>query len=170
MTNRPEHRIVPIAEEHVESFRECIDEVARERLYLAMVEAPPPAEVRKFVLGNIQSNAPAFVAVAQGAVVGWCDVSVKPRATQAHSAVLGMGVRHAYRGRGIGKALMEATLAAARTRSLTRVELTVRVDNTRAKNLYERCGFVVEGLCRNHMYIDGRHCDSYLMAILFDRA
>lgn len=45
--------------------------------------------------------------------------------------------------------------------------LALRVDNIRAKGLYERAGFAVEGLCRNHMRIDGKHYDSYLMAILF---
>jgi RimJ/RimL family protein N-acetyltransferase len=165
-----EHRIVPIAEEHIEGFRECVDEVARERLYLAMLEAPPPMQVREFVLGNIRSGAPAFVAIVDGSVIGWCDVLVKPRPTLAHSGVLGMGVRRAYRGHGIGGALIRATLDAAWKSSLTRVELTVRADNTRAKAMYERFGFSVEGLCRNHMRIDGRYCDSFLMAILFDQA
>ncbi len=163
-----EYRIVPISEEHIDGFRACVDEVARERLYLAMIEAPPPKQVREFVLGNIRSNAPAFVAVADGVVVGWCDVLAKPRAALAHSGVLGMGVRRQYRGRGMGGALMRATLEAARKRSLTRVELSVRADNERAKQLYERMGFVVEGICRNYIRLDGTYHDSYLMAVLFD--
>jgi len=164
----PGFSIVPIAEEHIEAFRDCFDEVARERRYLAMLEARPLEQVREFVLGNIRANAPAFVAVADGSVVGWCDVLPKPWVTITHSGVLGMGVRAAYRGRGIGGALMEVTLAGARNRGLTRVELTVRVDNERAKRLYEGVGFVVEGLCRNHMRVDGRYYDSYLMALLLD--
>jgi RimJ/RimL family protein N-acetyltransferase len=160
------HRIVPIAEEHIESFRDCFDEVARERRYLAMLEARPLEQVREFVRGQINANAPAFFALMDGRVVGWCDVVQKPWITVTHSGVLGMGVRPAYRGRGIGGALMEATLAGARNRGMTRVELTVRVDNERAKRLYERVGFVVEGLCRDHMRVDGKYYDSYLMAIL----
>ena len=34
-------QIVPIAEEYIEGFHKCLDEVAKERLYLAMVKAPP---------------------------------------------------------------------------------------------------------------------------------
>jgi RimJ/RimL family protein N-acetyltransferase len=169
MTNG-EHCIVPIAEEHIESFRECLDEVARERQYLAMLEAPPPVQVREFILGNIRSNTPAFVAIAGGSVIGWCDVLAKPRATFAHSGVLGMGLRRAHRGHGIGRSLIRMTLEASRARGITRVELTVRADNERAKRLYEQAGFAVEGFCRNHVYVDGMYYDSHLMAILFHEA
>lgn len=131
-----------------------------------MLEAPSPEEVRKFVLDNIRSNAPQWVAIAECSVVGWCDISVKPRPTLAHSGVLGMGVRREYRGCGIGGALIRATLEAAHERSFTRVELTVRADNVRAKRLYDRLGFAVEGICRNHIRVDGNYYDSYLMALL----
>ena len=161
-------RIVPIAAEHIVSFRDCVGEVARERQYLAMLDAPPLEQSRAFVLGQIEANAPHFVAIAEDAVVGWCDVIVKPRETLSHSGTLGLGVRAAFRGRGIGKALMEAALAGSRNRGFTRVELTVRVDNERARRLYERVGFKLEGTCRNHIRVDGRYYDSHLMAVLFD--
>jgi RimJ/RimL family protein N-acetyltransferase len=163
-----EHSIVPIAEEHIDGFRDCVDEVARERQYLAMLQAPAPEQVREFVLGQIRANSPHYVALAEGAVVGWCDVIAKPRETLSHSGTLGMGVRAAHRGRGIGKALMERTLEGARNRGFTRVELTVRADNTRARGLYERLGFKLEGTCRNHIRVDGSYYDSYLMAVLFE--
>jgi len=161
-------RIAPIAEEHIGSFRDCVGEVARERQYLAMLEAPPLEQSRAFVLGQIQANAPHFVAIAEDTVVGWCDVIVKPRDTLSHSGTLGMGVRAAYRGRGIGKALMETTLAGARNRGFTRVELTVRIDNERARKLYESVGFKLEGTLRKHIRVDDKYYDSYLMAVLFD--
>jgi ribosomal protein S18 acetylase RimI-like enzyme len=44
-------------------------------------------------------------------------------------------------------------------------ENIARVDNERAKRLYERCGFLVEGLCRRHMLVDGEFRDSWLMAL-----
>jgi hypothetical protein len=66
--------IVPIAEEHIESFRAAVDRVAREHRYLALLEAPPLEAVRKFVQGNIQNGNPQYVALVEGTVVGWCDV------------------------------------------------------------------------------------------------
>jgi RimJ/RimL family protein N-acetyltransferase len=144
----------------------ALDCVARERRYLAMLEAPPLKEVRAFVLQNIETGVPQMVAVEAREVVGWCDVLPKPRPALRHSGVLGLGIVAAHRGRGIGPRLLEATLQAAWQAGLTRVELTVRVDNERARRLYERFGFAIEGLCKRHMRIDGEYHDSYLMALL----
>jgi hypothetical protein len=51
--------IVPIGPEHVESFRRTLDAVARERRYLAMLEAPPIAlyEEMGFAAEGVQRNA-----------------------------------------------------------------------------------------------------------------
>jgi ribosomal protein S18 acetylase RimI-like enzyme len=140
--------------------------VARERRYLALLEAPAEADVQKYVRENIAKHAPHFVATAAGNVIGWCDIAVKPRPTLAHSGILGMGVLSEYRGRGIGRALIDATLQAARAGGISRIELTVRVDNEPARRLYESFGFVTEGLCRRHMRVDGEYKDSWLMALL----
>ena len=157
-----------MAEQHIGGFREAVDSVARELKYLAMIEAPPHHQMRKFVLESMAAGAAQFVALADETVVGWCDVFPKPRATLKHSGTLGMGIIERYRGRGIGAELMRATLQAAKARGLTRIELTVRADNQRAKRLYEKFGFVTEGLCRRHMLVAGEYHDSYLMALLYD--
>jgi RimJ/RimL family protein N-acetyltransferase len=158
--------IAPIAQQHIEGFRSAVDRVARERRYLARFEAPAEADVRKYVLESIARQVPHFVALVDGGVVGWCDITLRPQPAFAHSGVLGIGVISEYRGQGVGRALLEATLQAAQARDIRRVELTVRVDNERAKRLYEICGFVVEGVCRRHMLVDGEFHDSYLMAHL----
>lgn len=163
-----DYQIVPIAEEHIASFRAAVDAVARERCFLAMLEAPPLKAVTQFVRENIRTKNPQFVAVVNGKVVGWCDVQRKPFAAVHHSGVLGIGVISDYRNRGIGLALIRATLNAARERGFTRIELTVRADNPTAKALYEKSCFAIEGLCRNHMHVDGVYCDSYLMAVVYD--
>jgi len=162
-------RVVPITEEHIPGFRAAVDSVARELRYLSLMEAPPLESTREFVQGNIASGAPHFVAMADDKVVAWCDVTIKSRPSQAHSGVLGMGVIEPYRGRGIGRALMDAALKAAKAKGLTRVELTVRVDNEPAKKLYDAFGFVVEGICQRHMCINGEYTDSYYMAVLYDK-
>jgi RimJ/RimL family protein N-acetyltransferase len=158
--------VVRLGEAHVEGFHAVLDSVAREERYLAMLQAPPLEEVRKFVNESVAKERPQFVALADEHPVGWCDVIEKPRDALKHSGTLGMGVLAGYRGRGIGAALMERTLADARQKGFTRVELTVRVDNPRARRLYEKFGFMVEGLCRRHMRVRGEYHDSYFMAWL----
>jgi ribosomal protein S18 acetylase RimI-like enzyme len=45
------------------------------------------------------------------------------------------------RGRGIGRALLEATIAAAREAGATHIELTTGEDDVEARSLYESAGF-----------------------------
>src|SRR5688572_13638583 len=134
--------------------------------YLAVFEAPPPRDVQAFVLHNIPARVPQFVALEEGPVVGWCDVLPRPQPALRHTGVLGMGVVSAWRGHGIGSRLLQVAVQAAWQREMTRLELTVRVDNERARRLYERFGFTVEGRCRRHMRMNGRYEDGYLMALL----
>ena len=156
--------IVPIQRRHVAGFREVVDGVARERRWLAMQEAPPLSRIRRFVLDNLRDGAPQFVAVEDDRVVGWCDVKPKVYPSQRHSGVLGMGVAATHRGRGVGTALLRATLDAAATRGLTRIELVVRADNHAAVALYERHGFQLEGRLRGYLIVDDVAYDALQMA------
>jgi ribosomal protein S18 acetylase RimI-like enzyme len=159
--------IVPIAQDHIESFHQALDFVARERRYLSFLEAPPLESVRAFVLDNIKQGYPQLVAVSAGQVVGWCDVVPKPRPIYAHVGVLGMGLLPEFRGQGLGDRLIRQTLAAARAFGLSRVELSVRENNAVAIELYKRVGFEIEGLQRNATKVDGVYENVVLMAILF---
>ena len=109
--------------------------MARERRYLAFLEAPPIEATRAFVLYNIKRGHPQFVAVSAGEVVGWCDVTPLDRPTQAHRGVFGVGLLPQFRGRGLGTKLTRKALAAARALGLHRVELTVREHNAGAIEL-----------------------------------
>jgi RimJ/RimL family protein N-acetyltransferase len=168
MTTGSEIRILPISAEHIEGFHKALDTVAREREYLSLLEAFPLEETRAFVLGMIESGNPQFVAVADGQVVGWCDISRHFFPSHAHAGKLGMGIIPAYRGRGLGRPLIETTLQAARKAGIERVELSVHADNARAIALYEKVGFVREGLARKSVRIDGRYKDAIHMAFFHD--
>ena len=158
--------IVPTTPEHIESFHRALDIVARERKYLALLEAPPLAQTREFVIGVIQNGGLQFVALADGEVVGWCDIQRLGFPSRAHRGTLGMGVVPAYRGRGVGLRLIQTTLARARVAGFVRVELDVHADNARAIALYEKVGFVREGVARDAVFVDGEYCDAINMAIV----
>jgi len=161
-----EVKITRISAEYVEGFHRAMDFVARERKYLAFLEAPPLDSTREFVMNNIAKGYPQFVAVAGGEVVGWCDVIPKSRPIHAHSGVLGMALLPPFRGRGHGAALIQATLSEARRIGLVRFELTVHSDNERAIALYERVGFKKEGTLKDAALVDGHYKDVILMAIV----
>ncbi len=156
-----------IREDHIESFHKALDTVSRERKYLTFLEAPPLESVRTFVLDMIENGHPQVVAVAGGDVVGWCDIRRYPQPTHAHCGTLGMGIIPGYREKGLGTRLIRAAIGQARDRGFHRVELHVHADNLRAIALYEKVGFVREGLARDAVRIDGRYIDSIGMAVVF---
>ena len=121
-----------MSEAHIHSFRAALDAVARERKYLAMIEAPPIDRMRSWVGGNIKKGSPQFVAVDGKKVVGWCDITPKTRTGFEHSGSLGMGVLAEYRRRGFGTALLSAAMDRAREVGLERIELEVFASHTGA--------------------------------------
>ena len=159
--------IVPMTPDHIGGFHHTLDVIARERRYLAFLEAPPLASTRGFVLDLIKRGCPQYVAVAEGDVVGWCDLTPKDSQVCAHVGVLGMGLLPPYRRRGVGTRLMTTVLAAARRAGLHRVELTVRETNTAAIALYQAMEFEVEGCFRDAIQVDGIYENVLGMARLF---
>jgi RimJ/RimL family protein N-acetyltransferase len=85
-------------------------------------------------------------------------------------ASLGMAVLEEHRGRGGGRALVDAALEYARDAGLRKLELEVFPDNGRAIALYLGAGFEIEGYRRDH-YVrrDGSVRSSVLMARLLAR-
>jgi ribosomal protein S18 acetylase RimI-like enzyme len=165
-----EIRIAPIGEEHIESFYRCLDDIAKERRYLGMIEAPPIASTTEFIRSNIARNAIQLVALFGETVVGWCDIAPHDWTGFRHSGRLGMGVHAEFRRRGIGKRLAVQAIAAAHQRGLERVELDVYVSNRAALALYEKLGFVHEGLKKNARKLDGVYDDLLIMALFLDTA
>jgi len=159
--------ILPMTPDHIDGFHRTLDYIARERRYLAFLEAPPLDSTRAFVLDLIRRGCPQYVAVAEGEVVGWCDLTPKDRPVYAHAGVLGMGLLPPFRGRGVGTRLMTTVLAAARRARLRRVELTVRETNTSAIALYAKMGFEVEGRFRDAVEVEGVYENVLGMARLF---
>lgn len=162
---RSEVQIVPITQAHIESYHRCLDMVARERLYIGLVQAPPLERTREFVQANINQHGLQFVTLVDGEVVGWCDILPKRLEGFQHCGGLGMGVAKPYRGQKIGQALITHTLQAAKAYGLERVELEVFASNIGARKLYEKFGFVVEGIKPKARKLDGRYDDLVDMAI-----
>lgn len=156
--------IVPTAEVHFEGLRQALDTVAREKRYLAFVQAPPPEAAFAFYRNIVAAGLCQFVALRDGVVVGWCDVLPTHGEARAHVGTLGIGLVPDARHCGIGARLMEAVLARARADGLSRIELSVRADNANARALYARFGFVVEGLNRRAFRVDGEYFDACAMA------
>lgn len=112
------------------------------------------------------SNSAMFVADAGEQLIGYVEAEGGVYRRTRHSVYVVIGVRQAWHGRGVGRALLGALEEWARTRGIRRMELTVRVDNNRARRLYERCGYQAEGVRRGSLLVGDSMVDEVAMARL----
>ncbi len=106
----------------------------------------------------------AVVAVAEvdGRAVGHCTIAtvgLEHGSETDHVGLLGIVVAEAYRGRGVGRALMLGALERARGR-FEIVLLDVFSNNHRARHLYEEIGFQVRGKLPFHAKRGGDYFDA----------
>ena len=158
--------ISPIAIAHIVSFHRCLDTVARERRYLAQIEASPLEKIESFVRDSVANDAVQFVALDGVRVVGWADIFPAWAHAVSHCGSLGMGIHPDYRRQGLGEGLLRACIAKAKAKDITRIELEARVDNLPAIRLYEKVGFIHEALKRNAMRFDGVYFDAVQMSLV----
>jgi RimJ/RimL family protein N-acetyltransferase len=110
-------------------------------------------------------HAAVFVAErSDGSIVGRLSLARDSHPASAHVADLGLMVAKHERGRGIGRALLEAARVWARGADVHKLELHVFPWNEPAIRLYEQFGFEQEGYRKGHYRRDGNEVDAILMA------
>ncbi len=124
--------------------------VSDERRYLRSLRRYPHAAV--------------YVAETEEGVVGRLSVGRDPHPASHHVADLGLMVAQSHRRLGIGKALLEAAVAWARSRGVTKLEPHVFPHNEGAIARYDRFGFEREGYRKRHYRRPDGYVDAILMA------
>ena len=99
-----------------------------------------------------------------GHIVGDCEIRRMPAAKNRHRANIGISLRKAVWGQGIGTAMFKALIAQAEAWGLTQIELDFIEGNARARALYEKMGFRIVGYTPNAIrQRDGRLLHEYRM-------
>jgi len=145
---------------------EAIWRIAREEGVIENILALPSdrLEQRRKQLSELGPDEHFVVAEVSGAVVGLAGLQIG-RGRLRHSGHLFVYVSRGHQAHGIGTRLIAALLDLADNwLLLRRVELTVLVKNERARRLYERLGFVVEGRRKLSVIANGEIEDEWLMA------
>ena len=134
--------------------------------WLLTTEAWRPVADERRYLKAVRRHADAAVLVALDGdrIVGRLSLARDPHPASAHVADLGMMVAASHRRRGIGRQLLDASVAWARAAGVEKLELHVFPWNEPAIRLYEDFGFEREGLRRRHYLRDGVAVDALLMA------
>ncbi|MBM4405311.1 MAG: GNAT family N-acetyltransferase [Chloroflexi bacterium] len=83
----------------------------------------------------------ALILEVKGAPAAYCWTRVNKGKGGATGIIWMIGVDPAYRGQGLGRAMLEASIADLKRRGATAVELTVYADNAPAVELYKAVGF-----------------------------
>jgi ribosomal protein S18 acetylase RimI-like enzyme len=125
-------------------------------------QAPVDVEARAARYRETIERGAAFVLGDEGRVVGLASVDER-RPGVLH---LGMAILAEGRGRGGGRALLDAVETYARGRGAHKIDLETWTDNARAIALYVSAGYVVEGMRRDHyLRRDGTLRSSLVMAL-----
>jgi len=111
-----------------------------------------------------------LVCEVDGEVAGYVVLRQEfPMPSHAHVLEIGgLAVGPGAQGRGAGRLLVEAAVEEARRRGAVKLSLRVLGGNDGARRLYERCGFVVEGVLAGEFVLDGAEVDDVLMARRLD--
>jgi len=129
--------------------------------------APPPTEPDWSFFNERVEIRDVLVAELDGEVAGYIRLSVPHPIESARHVLLisGFAVDPAFQRRGVGIALLDAAAEEARARGARRLTLRVLAPNEVARRLYERAGYVVEGVLRGEFFLDGEYVDDVLMAL-----
>jgi RimJ/RimL family protein N-acetyltransferase len=102
-----------------------------------------------------------------GDVVGNASFRFAVRKKLAHTAELGMGVLPSHQGVGLGTIVLARAIEDMKLNpQIDRLDLTVIASNTHARRMYQRAGFVEEGVKINALkQPDGRYDDEVMMAL-----
>jgi RimJ/RimL family protein N-acetyltransferase len=153
--------------EDVDDVLTLVESVAAERQHI-LTEPPIDRERRtaQFRETIRSDDAQVFVAEADGEIVG--ELAAFGR-TSTGPATIGMVVAAAWRGRGVGTALMDACVAWARESGVHKLSLEVFPWNEPAIALYRKFGFVEEGrLRKQYRRQSGELWDVLVMGLLLE--
>jgi ribosomal protein S18 acetylase RimI-like enzyme len=130
-------------------------------------EVDRPLEMVAQRLGGGEDSAVHGAFNEEGALLGMGGVHREGKRKSRHRAgIWGMYVVPEARGRGLGRALLQALVDHARGMDgVERVELAVEATNTAARALYHAFGFVTYGVQPDAYRADGRSWNAELMTL-----
>ena len=149
----------PASATDARAMAELFAAVAEERTGIA---SEPPVDVEERTARFAAASAESIVAAADGQIVGMIHTTV----SRYGFGEFGMLVDREWRGRGVGSALILATIDWARGQGLHKLCLEVFAHNTAAIALYRKCGFVEEGhRVKHYRRASGELWDSIIMGL-----
>lgn len=152
MTQAPAPQIRDATASDVEAIAALRDAVAQTSDSIGTVAVAPVVE-HLLLVGIVADGGAALVADADGEIVGHLLLQRSPQA-EATTAEIALFVAEQWRGRGLGRSLIDAATQRARAAGYSRLDLQVLPGNDAAVALYRSAGFVAEA--QSDMELVGR--------------
>lgn len=151
--------------EDAPSIIATINAICAEGLWLATERyVPTPKWERVLHQPDESPNYLLLVAEVSAQIVGWCRVFPYGLGDKSrHVADLGVSVLKEFRGRGIGKALVERAIEWARQQHYEKLTADLFSGNVRATRLFEKTGFRQTGVRYRQAKIGSAYLDEVLM-------
>lgn len=146
-------------EDEAQSLINYLDAVRREAdgiLFSPEDKLPTLEEERMWISAADGRDGLHLAAEADGAIVALADINRGRHVRQRHLAGIGVSVRKAWCGRGLGTVMMRELIAWARAcTGIELLTLNVLEDNHRAQAVYRRVGFAEDGRLPGRIKRDG---------------
>jgi phosphinothricin acetyltransferase len=135
-----------------------------DRLATLETELRTPDERREWLAARGARHPVIVAEAAPGAAIGWASLNAfNPRRAYDHVADLSVYIERAWRGRGVGRLLLERLLELGRELGYHKLVLAAFPINRAGIALYERCGFREIGVYREQGMLDDRWVDVVVM-------
>ena len=130
---------------------------------------PMDAAAFKPVFEDLLSKNILYIFEAEGRPVGMFKFIQQPYRNHHIAYLGGLGIHPEFTGKGYGQQMMTEIVALGKTMGIVRIELTVATINEKAITLYEKNGFVKEGVLRKftHLVKEDRFIDEVMMSYLY---
>ena len=151
-----------------------LDQIGQESNFTSLDEngiSMAESEMQIFIDKQAQSeNQITLLAFLNDELAGIINITADQRPRVRHIGDIFLGIKKYFWGSGLGSILMEEAIEWAESSGvIRRLQLTVQKRNLAAIHLYEKMGFITEGLQERGACIErGEFLDVYLMGKLID--
>ena len=159
----PVYRVRPATADDAVAVCEIYNQGIEDRLATLETELRTPQERRDWMAARSERH-PVVVAEHEGQVIGWGSLNVfNARPAYRHVADFSVYVERAWRGKGVGRVLLERLVALGREHGYHKLVLSAFPVNAAGVALYERLGFRTVGIYKEQGLLDGRWVDTIIM-------